>query len=99
MSKQHIQRRPKCLEMKGTFIPLLILKQATLGIQTNLISKVEIRRTMLVNLHKMRNKSLLAKKKEITMKNLVKCRQNMQQKGKPIVVADEEIVLAQETAK
>jgi len=98
-SKQQIQRRPKFLKMKSTYIPLLILKQATLVTQTNLISKVEIRRTMLVILHKMRHKSLLAKKREITMINLVKYRQDMQQKRKPVVVADEEIVLPQETAK
>ena len=58
-----------------------------------------IRRTMLVILHKMRHNSLQAKKREITMINLVKYRQDMQQKRKPIVVENEEIVLPQETAK
>ena len=85
--------------MKSTYIPLLILKRATLGTQTNLISKVGIRRTMLVILHKMRHNSLQAKKREITMINLVKYRQDMQQKRKPIVVENEEIALPQETAK
>ena len=85
--------------MKSTYIPPLILKRATLGTQTKLISKVGIRRTMLVMLHKMRHKSPLAKKREITKINLVKYRQDMQQKKKPIVVENEEIVLPQETAK
>ena len=85
--------------MKSTYIPPLILKRATLGTQTILIWKVGIRRTMLVILHKMRHNSLQAKKREITMINLVKYRQDMQQKRKPIVVENEEIVLPQETAK